>query len=155
VDTDEGTWTLIAFGIIMVLIGAVMMTALFRRPAASFLRKLASLIDPVGEAVGRALHDFPAAAGAMPQRRRPEDETSSTSTQTASARPEALPWCTNCSPRVVHKLFWLEKMTVYELKTHCRDEGLAVTGTKADLIWRIEHHRAAISSSSGGDASAI
>jgi hypothetical protein len=150
VDIDEGTWTLIAFGIIMVLIGAFMMTALFRRSAARFLRKLASLIDPVGEAVGRALHGFPAVAGAMPQRRRPEDETSSIGTQTDTAAPDL-----NVGARAVHKLYWLEKMTVYELKTHCRDEGLAVTGTKADLIWRIEHHRAANFRPCGGDASAI
>jgi hypothetical protein len=150
VDIDEGTWTLLAFSIIMMLLGAFLMTALFRRPAARFLRKLASLIDPVGEAVGRALHDFPAVAGAMPQRRRPEDETSSIGTQTDTAAPDL-----NVGARAVHKLYWLEKMTVYELKTHCRDEGLAVTGTKADLIWRIEHHRAMNFRPSGGDASAI
>jgi hypothetical protein len=86
----------------------------------------------------------------MPQRRRPEDETSSIGTQTDTAAPDL-----NVGARAVHKLYWLEKMTVYELKTHCRDEGLAVTGTKADLIWRIEHHRAMNFRPSGGDASAI
>jgi hypothetical protein len=55
--------------------------------------------------------------------------------------------------QTVDKHFWLDKMTVYELKTHCKDEGLQTTGLKADLIWRIEQHRANLIVS-GGHASA-
>jgi hypothetical protein len=154
-NDNEGSWTLLALSIVMMLLGALFMTKTFRRPAAHFLRKLASMIDeiPVSEAVGRALHDHPAVAGAMPQRRRPEDETSSIGTQTDTAERNAPDL--NVGARAVHKLFWLEKMTVYELKTHCRDEGLAVSGTKADLIWRIEHHRAMNFTAGGGVASAM
>jgi hypothetical protein len=54
--------------------------------------------------------------------------------------------------QTVDKYFWLDKMTVYELKTHCKDEGLQTTGLKADLIWRIAQHRANLAGS-GGHAS--
>jgi hypothetical protein len=154
-NDNEGSWTLLALSIVMMLLGALFMTKTFRRPAAHFLRKMASMIDeiPVSEAVGRALHDHPAVAGAMPQRRRPEDRTSSIGTQTDAA--ERTTSDRNVGARAVNKLFWLEKMTVYELKTHCRDEGLPVSGTKADLIWRIEHHRAMNFTAGGGVASAM
>jgi hypothetical protein len=55
--------------------------------------------------------------------------------------------------QTVDKNFWLDKMTVYELKTHCKDKGLPTTGLKAELIWRIEQHRANLIVS-GGHASA-
>jgi hypothetical protein len=46
--------------------------------------------------------------------------------------------------QTVDKNFWLTKMTVYELKTLARDQGLQTTGLKQDLIWRIEQHRASL-----------
>jgi hypothetical protein len=45
-------------------------------------------------------------------------------------------------PRDICRMFWLERLTVYELKTHCREQGLKTSGLRADLIWRIEQHRA-------------
>jgi hypothetical protein len=46
--------------------------------------------------------------------------------------------------RAVDKNFFLGKMTVYELKTLAKDQGLQTTGLKADLVARLEKHRASL-----------
>jgi hypothetical protein len=197
-NDNSGTWTLIALSIAMMLLGAIITSMTFRRPVARLLRRIASLIDgdTASEALGpiRAMHDDPAVAGAMPQRRGSEGTARLRGTRQDATPAEHMRtqtrWLVDSgasedigpSPQTskvdrgsqsVHgmlatvgtqtrsKDFKLSSMTVYELKTRCKDGGLPTTGLKNDLIHRIEQQDENIrlwpfgdSSGRGGYASA-
>jgi hypothetical protein len=159
---------LIAFCIIMMLVGAFITTRMFRRPVARLLRRIASLIDgdTASEALGpfRALHADPAVAGAMPQRRgsggtvrlrtqsgwlidsgagedigpEPLGHDPATPSKVDRGSQSVHGMLATVSTQTKSKDFKLYGTTVYELKTMCKDRGLPVTGLKADLIYRIE-----------------
>jgi hypothetical protein len=167
---------LLIFCIMLVLMGMGLASRAFRKPLARILRWAASLIDAGDVSARVVLEPFctmheqdPASVGAMPPRAGFEDtlrmrgmrrdaapaqgfEGGSAMPITAEQGTQSLT-INGCGldvgTQTVDKHFWLDKMTVYELKTHCKDQGLQTTGLKADLIWRIAQHRANLAGSEG------